>query len=161
MDDGSPRYPYYRYDFRGTLRLRLFDWLWLGFLGRHVLFTVVLAAAQGRGTGGAIGAGFAFLIEPWFMIADIPAVCLLIAAANRVPKAGDAVRFLWRNGAYVVLLSALLYGGIFAWLAASGETVVDGVAWVSLGATCALGLYAFFGRYPRDVFASFPPRDAS
>lgn len=162
MSSDAPRYPYYRYDHRGTLRLRLVDWLWLGFLGRHVLFTVILAAAQGKGTGGgAIGANFAFLIEPWFMIADIPAICLLLAAANRVPKSGDALRFVWRNGARVVTLSAVLYAGIFAWLAQQGETRLDWIAWISLGLTLAFATYAWFGRYPRDLFASFPERDAS
>jgi hypothetical protein len=158
LSDDAPRYPYYRYDFRGTLRLRFLDWAWLGFLARHVLFVVVLAVSSTKGQDGSVGKVFGALVEPWFLIADVPAILLLTVAANRVPKAGWAARFVWRHGRWFVALSVLLYAGILAWLAIEDATTIDPIAWASLAASVAVAFYAWFGRYPKDLFASFPAR---
>ena len=158
MSDDAPRYPYYRYDFRGTLRLRFLDWAWLGFLARHVLFVVVLAVSSTKGQEGSVGKVFGALVEPWFLIADVPAILLLTVAANRVPKAGWGARFVWRRGRWFVALSVALYAGLLSWLAAEDATTLDGLAWASLAASVAIALYAWFGRTPKDLFASFPAR---
>lgn len=158
MTDPASRYPYFRYDHRGTLRLRFVDWAWLGFLARHLLFVIVLAVSSVRGQEGSVGAVFGSLVQPWFLIADVPAILLLNVAANRVPKAGMAARFVWRHGRWFVALSVALYAGLLARLGLDEATALDTVAWASLGVSVAIALYAWFGRTPRDLFASFPAR---
>ncbi len=111
-----------------------------------------------RGQEGSVGSVFGALVEPWFLIADAPAILLLNVAANRVPKAGMAARFIWRHGRWVVALSVALYAGILGWLGLDEATRLDSIAWASLAVSVAIGLYAWFGRYPQDLFASFPAR---
>jgi len=151
----APPWPYYRYDVHGALRLRLLDWTVLLFLCRHAIGGLVLGIAGGQ--GGSLPA-FSGLLEPWFLIADAPALLVFLAALNRVPNAGAALRVVWRFGRWLVIASAFLYAGIFLWLSGLDEIRLDALAGLSLALSAGVILYALVPAYVRDLYASFPEK---
>jgi hypothetical protein len=154
------KYHFSRYNAHQVLRVNLPTVFATLFLARHVLlvFFISMASRAGR-LGGASGHGaFSGLIEPIYMIADIPAVLVFLAMLARHPKSGAAVRIVWRCGPYLLLASALTYGYLLfdtiGWTPARYHWPV----WASLLGTAAAAAYVFLSPYARDLFREFPER---
>ena len=86
----------------------------------------------------------------------IPALLVIISMARRVPSAGSFLRWVWRNGRGLLLLSLILEIGLISlsvWLR------IQKLNEVSLAFLYIDGLLIFFlFKYQRlvDVFAEFP-----
>ena len=148
-----PRHSYLRYNQYGVLRPNPLFWASLLYLCRHALLLVLLAAAGRTGQGRDL-AYLAGLVEPLYLIADVPAMVLLAALAARTPKAGRAVRWIWERGRIWLLTSTGLYAALVFWRHADED--LDPWLWVSL---CVVGLIAGYGlrsRYLGELFAQFP-----
>lgn len=92
----------------------------------------------------------ASLVDVQALLASLPAIAVLVAAARRRPAAGGVVRWLWRHGAWLLLASLL--GNL-----ALGLVNVHGL-WsiVRSGADVSAAAVLFGVRRVRDTLADFP-----
>lgn len=158
MPKPAPDFPYHRYNRFGVLRVNALTVLSTLFLSRHVLAFIVLGIALSRADPSSRQA-FHGLFEPIYMIADGPALLLLLAMLSRHPKSGPALRMIWRGGRLLLAASAALYLGLlvrqlgleparYGW--AAGSMVA--------GTLLAVG-YVNLSPYARSLFRDYP--DAS
>jgi hypothetical protein len=135
------------------------------FLSRHVI-GFVLVSMSGSGLGGrgggvgrdAIDLGDVIsLIEPIYMIADIPALVLLYALGARLPKSGAAVRSVWRAGRWLIIASVAIYLTLFSLTHGLDAATYGPATWVSLALSALVAAVAARSRYLKDMFAQFPP----
>ena len=156
-------YDFIRYNRYGVLRPSPGLWLSLVFLCRHVITILLVAFAAGRGMRGGGGdmdlSDFGHLVRPIFMLADLPALMLLLALASRMPTAGSVPRLLWRAGRLLLLASAAVYIVLFAWyLPPAGIENLAIADWLSIAGTVAVAVYAAISPYLGDLFREFPER---
>lgn len=92
----------------GVLRIGFILWAVLLLLNRHLILLVFGAVTNLVGSRlGLDSSGLATLYSsPWFLLAGLPAVAVLIAALRRDRKAGRLIRGLWRHGRWLLALSA-------------------------------------------------------
>lgn len=149
-------YPAHRYDEHLALRVPATLWLAMLYLVRHL---VLLGITFLPTTGEEIEILRA-LVHPAYLIADLIALPVLVAAARRRPEAGPLLRQIWRRGRRLLSLSALLYLAlVIARTAGSGRSF-----WVSVDETLLasvlldLAVLAYLWRSPlvRDLFSDFP-----
>ena len=158
-------YDYRRYNKYDLLRPHWGFWLTLVFLTRHVVGYVLVSMA-GAGIGGRGGgasrdtielSGVISLIDPIYMIADIPALALLFALGSRVPKSGRAVRWLWGAGRWLIIASVAVYLALFALTRGFDVAAFGWVTWASLALNVLVIGYVLKSNYLKDLFARFPP----
>ncbi len=160
-------YDYRRYNQYDVLKPHWGFWLTILFLSRHVI-GFVLVSMSGRG-GGRVGvgteaidlAGVMSLIEPIYMIADVPALVLLYALGARLPKAGAAVRGVWNAGRWLILASVAIYLALFALTHGVDVETFGRATWASLALTALVVSYVFGSNFMKDLFGQFPAADAS
>ncbi len=157
---------YNRYD---QLRPHWGFWLTTLFLTRHVV-GFVLVSLSGSGIGGKGGGagkdaielgGVISLIEPIYMIADIPALFLLYALGSRVPKSGAAIRWAWGAGRLLIIASVAVYLALFALTRSADVAAFGSATWASLALNALVVTYVLGSDYMKDLFRQFPAADAS
>lgn len=151
-------FPLGRYNRYGVLRINLTTVLAILFLSRHVLTFVILGIALSRAHPSSRDA-FSGLFEPIFMLTDIPALFVLLAAISRHPKSGKTLRVIWRFGAWLLLGSAATYLGLLSRQIGDDPTRYGWIAWTVVAGTVASTAYVTIARYPRALFHQYP--DAS
>jgi hypothetical protein len=149
-------YPAHRYDDHLTLRVPPLLWFAMLYLVRHlVLLGITFLPTTGEEIEILRG-----LVHPAYLIADLIALPVLIAAARRRPETGPALRRIWRNGRWLLSLSALLYLVlVIARVTASGQSVwvsVDEALIASLLLDLAVLVYLWRSPLVRDLFRDFP-----
>ena len=156
----SYKYHYSRYNAHDVVKINLITLLSTLFMSRHILGVYIIGMAFRPGRTGTVRAHGAFdgLIEPIYMIADIPALLLLLAMLARHPKGGPIARFVWRCGPYLLLTSALIY--FFLLFDTIGWTPhrYGMLVWGSILGNLAIVAYVFLSPYARDLFQQFPER---
>ena len=159
-------YDYRRYNQYDVLMPHLGFWLFVLFLSRHVVgFVLVSMSGSGRGVGVEMEAihldSVMSLIEPEYMIADIPALLLMYALGARLAKLGVAVRWVWSAGRWLVLAFVAIYLALFVLTHDVEVETLGQATWASL-ALCALVVtYALGSKFMKHLLAQFPPVDAS
>jgi hypothetical protein len=148
-----------RYDDYLCLRVPLTLWLCLVFLVRHLLLLGITFLPT---TGEEITV-LRELIRPEYLLADLIAVPVLVAAIRRRPRAARWMPRLWQSGRgllvasaalYLLLLGATLLGSARPLTATLNEaTLISGLL--------SLALIAYLFRSPliRDVFSQWPQDD--
>ena len=152
------KYHYRRYNEFDVLKVNLPTLATVLFFGRHVLGLFIIGMALRGGRSGSTDSGDAFsgLFEPIYMLSDIPALLLLIAVLARHPKSGKVVRYIWRAGPYLLLLSAGLYFGLLVDQMGLALSTYGWAVWLSMAFTVAGLVYVFAAPYARDLFRQFP-----
>lgn len=152
------KYNYRRYNEHDVLKVNLPTLAGVLYLSRHVLGLFVIGMALRGGRSGKIEAGGAFdgLFEPIYMVADIPALLVLLAIFCRHPKSGRSVRLIWRTAPYLLLLSAVLYLGLLADQIGLNVAALTPAIWMSVVLTIAVVGYVFAAPYACDLFHQFP-----
>lgn len=159
---GTARRGYLSYNRYGVLRPSPALWTALLFQCRHILGTglVLMASGRGMGSGGAQGrmdlSELGNLLEPVFLLSDMPALLVLLTIAARLPGAGALPRRLWRHGRILMVLSVAAYVALFVAHLPPRAGAVPLVDWVGLAGTLAVGGYVLLSRYVRDLFTEFP-----
>lgn len=157
-------YPFHRYNRFDALKVNLPTIGAMLFLSRHVLTFLVLGIALMRMPGDG-RAAFGGLFAPVYMLADIPALLVLLAMLARHPKTGRILRAVWRCGPLLLAASALTYLGLAAPELGAGLTRRGWIPAVMAAGTVAAAAYALFSPYARALFRSFPapepPEDGS
>jgi hypothetical protein len=149
-------YPLFRYDEELVLKVPVSLWVAMGFLVRHfVLLGVTFLPRTGDMTE-----YLRDLVDPIFLLSDLPAVIVLLAALRRRSAAARPVRLVWSRGRALLGASAVLYLGFLAVKLASAArplavsineaVIASGLAHVLIIA------YLARSRLVRDVFAQFP-----
>ncbi len=162
-------YDYRRYNKYDQLKPDWRFWLTVVFLSRHVVgFVLVSMSGSGvGGRGGGVGrdaidlGGVIALIEPIYMIADIPALVLLYALGARMPKSGAAVRSVWGAGRSLIIASVAIYLALFSLTRGLDVAAYGPATWVTLALSALIAAYAVRSGYLKDMFAQFPaPEDS-
>jgi hypothetical protein len=97
------------------------------------------------------------------LLSSIPALLVVIAAVKRyLPTAsevGHLMRWSWRNGRWLVLLTILLETVIVPWYVFSGIKKLDVVILLVLYLDVIAVIFLLKSQRVRDVFAEFPQAD--
>jgi len=158
-------YPPERYDHNLVLKVPFLLMVILLYSVRH-LFIVFLAYNPNPKFAGMFGF-LQPLASPYFVLADLPAMLVLAAWIRRAPQAGDAIRWIWRQGRTLLTVSLLLQFGLLVYLEGGGVWDAyfygerERMAIVSMGLNLMslyfLWRFALFG----DVFADFPKAEGT
>lgn len=152
----SPTYRAHRYDEHLVLRVPPLLWLVMVILVRHFLLVLLTFIPR---TGDAM-TYLRDLVDPLFLISDLPAAVVLFAGVRRRPGAPDWIRNLWSKGRTLLSASALLYLAILIVnLAASGRHIdraINEAVIFSVLLHLLIITYLARSRLVRDVFRQFP-----
>ncbi len=146
-------------DKHGSLRVPAVLWVGLAILCRYWILVVVVFATARRSPDvvRVLGDGFSW----YFLLLEIPAILVLLAAARRLPEAGQPWRWLWRNARVLIACAVLAHLGATAWLLWTADVWRR---WPELFlASCNLFDLAVLTSVLRDdyyrrLFADFPAR---
>ncbi len=160
-------YHYRHYNQYDQLRPHWGFWLTMLFSVRHIA-GFILVSMSGRG-GGRVGVGreaidlggVLSLIEPIYMIADIPALVLLYALGSRLPKSGAAVRWVWGAGRPLIIASVAVYLALVALTRGADVAAFGPATWASLALNALVVAYVLGSKYMKELFGQFPAADAS
>ena len=152
------KYHYRRYNEFDVLKVNLPTVAGILYFCRHVLGLLIIGMALRGGRGGRIDTGGAFdgLLEPIYMLADIPALFVLLTMMCRHPKASRLFRLIWRASPYLLLTSAVMYFGFLADRIGVDLGQYGAAVWTSIAATVTVVVYVFAAPYARDLFRQFP-----
>ena len=145
---GHRALPYHpdAYDEHFALRVPLLLWAVMAF-AVHPQILLLLGHLPQSGTEFAY---LVSLVDAPALLATLPAIAVLVAAARRRPGAGAAVRWLWRHGAWLLLTTLLANLG----LCLMNRHGLWGIVRVVADGGAALVLLAV--PRVRDTFADFP-----
>ncbi|MGE0333296.1 MAG: DUF2919 family protein [Ramlibacter sp.] len=106
-------------DKHGVLRTPPVLWFALALLCRYWILVAVVFASARRAPDVVriLGDGFSW----YFLLLEIPAVVLVVAAARRRPEAGKLCRWVWRNARIFVAGAVLAHLGATVWLLWSAD----------------------------------------
>lgn len=149
-------YPAHRYTEELVLRVPPALWVVMLFLVRHlVLLGITFLPTMGREV-----LALRDLVQPHYLIADLIALPVLIAAARRRPEAGWVWRAVWPWGRAFLTASALAFPALTVGrLLTSGRPLalgIDGLLLASLFASLTVVAYLWRSPLARDVFREFP-----
>ncbi len=150
------RYPIRRYTDDLVLRVPPALWLAMLFLTRHIaLLGITFLPTMGQEVLVLRG-----LIRPEYLVADLVALPVLIAAARRRREAGRFWRAIWPWGRVLLMCSALSFPVIaIGGLLTSGRPLalgIDGPLLAGLLASLAVVVYLCRSPLVRDCFREFP-----
>ena len=150
------KYEYWRYDKHFTLKPSLALQLIVVFLCKDLMLSLLLGFSKFKTRGGSVAEDAATLIQPIFIISNLPASAVLLAMLTRGPTAGPAIRLIWKGGRYLIGLSILIYLATFVTLRGADVfdyTIID---WGAVTLHLVIVGYIFSSKLVRDIFAEFP-----
>ena len=155
-------YDFSRYNHHGVLRVNWMLWLVLLYMTRHtlVLAFLLFGLSRGQAQGGVANLGVAALLEPVYMISDLPALALMFALGARVPQAGKVARAVWRHGRQIILDSIAVYFVLFLWNHWGEIGRLDPVLWSNVIVNLIIAVLVMRSRYLADLFNEFPKLDS-
>ena len=141
-------------------------WLFVLFLSRHVVgFVLVSMSGSGRGVGVEKETihldSVMSLIEPVYMIADIPALRLMYALGARLASLGATVRWVWGVGRWLSLAFVAIYLALFVLTHDVDVETLGQATRASLALCAPVVTYALGSKFMKHLLAQFPPVDAS
>lgn len=160
MTTPGQKYDYTRYNQYDVLRLNWAYWMITLFLSRHLILLILIGVSAGRRGSGPRNPELAALLDPIFFVSDLPALLLLFVAGARLPKSGNATRFLWRQGRYLLLSSPALYIGLLFWQQGFHMAGFEPVTLGLMALNILLMAYVIKSAYLRDLFSQFPDPDS-
>ncbi len=149
------KYPYDRYNRFQVLRVNLGTIVSVLFLSRHVLTFLVLGIALSRAPAAGKDA-FSGILEPVYMLADVPALLVFLAMLARHPKTGRALRLVWRCGPLLLPVSALIYLGLVIRQVGTDPAHYGGLIGAMIAGALAAAAYVLLSPYARALFREFP-----
>ena len=149
------RYPYDRYNRFGVLRVNPATIGAVLYLSRHVLTFLVLGIALSRAPADGREA-FRGILEPVYMLADIPALLVLLAMLARHPKTGRVLRLVWRCGPVLLFASTLFYIGLVMREVGIDPARYGWLLGAMVGGAIAAAAYVLLSPYARALFREFP-----
>jgi hypothetical protein len=153
-------YPASRYDEHLMLKVPAMLWLAMVFLVRDL----ALLAVTFLPTSGSAIEVLRDYVEPIYLVADLPALVVLLLAMRRRPGAPPWMRKAWRAGRHLLLASAALHIGL--WTAHFGAVdhwnllrLNEGVILLTV---LDVAILFYLARSPlvADLFQDTPRRDA-
>jgi hypothetical protein len=134
--------------------------LWIGFavLARYWILMLVVTVSVRRSRESVLLLGHDGIPWPW-LVAQLPIVLLMAAAAQRTPTGGGWARWLWRNGRVIVSLTTLLN---LSWTARLLWLSEDWAPWPELLLASfvlidlAIAIAIWRDRFFAQLFSEFP-----
>jgi hypothetical protein len=133
----------------------------IAFLSRDFLLPVADAATKLVGSGSLDLSWVYEMRVPYWYVVELPAIALLYAWIRRTPGGGNAARWIWHSGRWLLLASAVVQ--LYPFLGLLNPDVrLHLTDELVVAAICAaIVLYLATSRRVRDVFADFPAPDES
>lgn len=100
-------YPSHCYDDNFVLRISPLLWLIIIWSVNHVL---VLGLAVFALSAEVLALAINYAADPLILLSDLPGAVVLVAAINRRPAAGKAVRWVWCNGRLFLIIGMCAQG---------------------------------------------------
>ncbi len=147
------KYPVDRYDENLLLKVPALLWLAILYGIRHAFF---VAAAALMPMDVVTLPWLQMQTSPYFLLTDLPAALVLLAAGHRVPTGLNIMRRVWKAGRWLLLVSYL--SGIALFVRLNWDEVADPSSWhfadgvIVLLIDLALVVYVFSSALVRDVF---------
>lgn len=100
-------------DKHGTLRVPAVLWVALAVLCRYWILVIVVFASARRSPDvvRVLGEGFSW----YFLLLELPAMVLALAAARRAPTAWPLWRWIWRHALLIIACAVVAHLGATAW----------------------------------------------
>jgi hypothetical protein len=149
------KYDYSRYNKFDVVRVNALTAAAVVFLSRHLIAFLVLGIALGRARL-HVESAFSGLLEPEYMLSDLPALLVLLAMLGRHPKGGRLTRLIWRSGRYLLLISAAAYIVLLGRQLGLNPAHYSWAAGLMVAGSAAAAGYILFSPYARDLFREFP-----
>ena len=148
----------------GVLRVGFLLWTVMLFLNRHLI--LLAFGAVTNLVGSRSGLDSASLIElyssPWFLLASLPALTVLIAALRRDRKAGRLIRSIWLHGRGLLAISAGLDLALLIAIATLTQAEINELHLVGGILNSYVLVYLRRSMWAQARFADFPaPRQQS
>jgi glucan phosphoethanolaminetransferase (alkaline phosphatase superfamily) len=157
-------YPPDAYDRHLALKPSLLLILVMFYSARHLLLVLLAYNPSPK-----MAAAFAVLqpfASPYFVLADIPALLVLLAWAKRVPESKALWRALWRSGRILLSLGVMMHFALLFALEGRGIwgayflSQHERLVLVNLGFDLLVVYYLWRSARVADVFADFPSAPA-
>lgn len=127
---------------------------------------ILLVSTFSMGKGGGNKEGLSLLKEMVYpdnfslalaILATLPALFFIYAWTRRKPGAPGMVQYIWKNGAHVLSLSALLNMVVaFVPLLMGIRHTLGNIGWAQIGLSVWVLAYLQFSKREQDAFADFP-----
>ncbi len=142
----------------GVLRVGFLLWAVMIFLNRHLILLVFGAVTSLIGSRfGLDSSGLVKLFSnPWFLLAGLPAVAVLVAALRRDRKAGQLIRGLWHHGRWLLAISTGLDLALLIALGMLTQADINELHIVGGILDSYVLLYLIRSAWARARFADFP-----
>jgi len=149
------------YDSHHSLKMSSALWFWVVYSMRHGLLLLGLSMSSFSHSTEWMN-DFTNETHWAYFLCGIPGVFLLIAIINRTPKAGRAMRWVWRNGRNLLASSLALHLIVSLTLAVMNSRWQLSASQIIFILFDAIGfIYLYRSQRAKDVFADFPPAGAS
>lgn len=156
MSDQKFKYDYFHYNKFFVLRPPLMLKVSLVLLCKDILLSLMMGASKFKSKGGTLGQEAATLVQPVFILSNLPAFILLLAMVMRTPKSGRWARVVWKNGQLMMALAVILYIATFIYLNGVDITRYSWLGGLVLGCYIAIFVYIFSSKMLQDAFSEFP-----
>ena len=113
MSDQKFKYDYFHYNKFFVLRPPLMLKVSLVLLCKDILLSLMMGASKFKR---AARSARKTLVQPVFILSNLPAFILLLAMVMRTPKGGRWARVVWKNGQVMMALAVILYIATFIYL---------------------------------------------
>lgn len=127
------------------------------YISRYLLFGPIslIASRRGFSGGGKMDLSFLTNVSPFEMLSSIPAVLLLFLIVRRNSKSPAYLKFTWRHGRILLILSLLVQLIIkLANTITEQQLTIPSAVFITLDTF--LLYYLATSTRPRDVFSMFP-----
>jgi hypothetical protein len=159
----SKLYDFNQYDKYLSLKVNPELWLVILYLLRPYI-ALVASVSIGRGGTGAVGVervrdilypdNFSLVLA---ILTTVPALLFVYAWTRRKPGASPLVRKLWKNGAALLAIAALLNIVIvFVPLLTGIVAGIHTLGWLQVGFAAVIIVYLYSSRRVKDTLADFP-----
>ena len=158
MNSDKFKYDFMRYNRYFVLRANILLFLILCYLCKDIFLIMGVGATAFKSKGGDVS-DIMVLVSPIFFISDLPALAVTYALSARQPNAGIFPRRIWKNGRFLLSLSACLHLFLLGLKIKWELDVMGWIQWLVVVIDIAIVIYINSSEFIKDLFSEFPNRE--
>ena len=158
MNSDKFKYDFMRYNRYFVLRANILLFLILCYLCKDIFLIMGVGATAFKSKGGDVS-DIMVLVSPIFFISDLPALAVTYALSARQPNAGIFPRRIWKNGRFLLSLSAFLHLFLLGLKIKWELDVMGWIQWLVVVIDIAIVIYINSSEFIKDLFSEFPNRE--
>ena len=158
MNSDKFKYDFMRYNRYFVLRANILIFFILCYLCKDIFLIMGVGATAFKSKGGDVS-DIMVLVSPIYFISDLPALAVSYALSARQPNAGNLPRLIWRNGRFLLSLSACLHLLLLGLKAKWDFDDMGLVQWLVIVIDIAIVIYVNSSEFIKDLFSEFPDQE--